>query len=103
MMGSSYMSESNYYFSGDGTFSSDSSSSFSVTAGNPLSPDATASGASSGSGPQGRYEVNGYDMKLTFPDGRVQWVGFGQLVDEVNTPAKTSLLIDGTYFYRDDD
>lgn len=103
IMGSSYMSEENYYFSADGTFSSDTASSFSVTAGNPISPDAIASGASSGAGPQGRYLIDGYDMQLTFPDGRVKWVGFAQDKDDADKTAKESLLIDGTYFFRDDD
>lgn len=74
-----------------------------MTAGNPISPDAIASGASSGAGPQGRYLIDGYDMQLTFPDGRVKWVGFAQDKDDADKTAKESLLIDGTYFFRDDD
>lgn len=102
LSGNSYLSQSFFSFSADGTFSSDQSSSFSVSAGGVPGGETIASGGSSGSAPRGRYEIDGYNMKLTYPDGRIQWMGFAQAADEAANPVKTQLMLDGIWYYADD-
>lgn len=102
-MGTSYINQSFFEFSADGTFSSDRSNSYQVTAGSTASPDAYVAGGSSGAGPRGTYEIDGYSMKMTYPDGRIQWMGFAQAADEAASPVKTQLWLDGAYYYNDDD
>lgn len=102
-MGTSSLSQSFYTFGADGTFSSDRSSSYSVALGGAGGPDGHVSGGSSGAGPRGTYEIDGYNMKLTYPDGRIQWMGFAQAKDEAATPVKTQLMLDGMWYYNDDD
>ena len=103
MLGNSFLSESWYEFRADGTFSSDRASSFSVTVGNQAAPDAVIGGGSSGAGPRGIYEIDGYNMKLTYPDGRIQWLGFAQNADQAATPAKSQILLDGTLYLNEAD
>lgn len=102
LMGSSYLSQSFFEFFPDGTFSSERSSSFQVTSGNIASPDVSVAGGSSTPGARGIYEIDGYDMKLTYPDGRIEWMGFAQPAGEEANPAKTQLWLNGTYYYRDE-
>ena len=103
VMGTSFLSQSFFQFSADGTFSSDRASSFSVPLGGSSGPDGHVSGGSSGAGPRGTYEIDGYNMKLTYPDGRIQWMGFAQAKDEAANPVKTELMLDGIWYYNDDD
>ncbi|TKW64293.1 MAG: hypothetical protein DI616_18540 [Paracoccus denitrificans] len=102
LSGTSHVSRYFFTFQSDGTFSSNQSSAFSVSAGGIPGGDTVAAGGSSGSGPQGRYEIDGFNMKLTYPDGRIQWMGFAQAADEVANPAKSQLMLDGIWFYNDD-
>ena len=101
MLGNSFLAESWYEFHPDGTFSSDRASSFSVTVGNQAAPDAVIGGGSNGAGPRGVYEIDGYNMKLTYPDGRIQWMGFAQNADQVATPQKTQILLDGALYLNE--
>lgn len=103
MMGSSFISQHFFSFALDGSFSSDNASSFQVTTGNAANPDTYAAGGSSGAGPRGVYEIDGHDMKLTYPDGRVQWMGFAQYATEAGTPQKSLLVLDGVAYSRDSD
>ena len=101
LLGNSFLSESWYEFRTDGTFSSDRASSFSVTVGNQAAPDAVIGGGSGGAGPRGIYEIDGYNMKLTYPDGRIQWMGFAQNADETATAQKSQILLDGALYLNE--
>ena len=41
------------------------------------------------------------DMKLTYPDGRIQWMGFAQNADETATAQKSQILLDGALYLNE--
>ncbi len=100
---SGFLSESSYTFFADGTFESDRSSSFSVGSGTAVDPGTTVVGGSSGGGAKGRYEVQGYTMKLTYPDGRISYLGYANYAHEANAVQKGLIMINGTVYFRDSD
>lgn len=101
--GSGYLNQSYVTFFPDGTFSNTQSSAFNVTAGSPVDPTATVIGGSQSGGNMGRYEIDGYNLKLTFPDGRVMWRGFAQYAHEAGLVRKSAVMIDGTVYFRTGD
>lgn len=101
--GSGFLNQSYVTFFPDGTFSNTQSSAFNVTAGNPVEPTATVVGGSQSGGNMGRYEIDGYNLKLTFPDGRIMWRGFAQYAHEAGVVRKSAVMIDGTVYFRTGD
>jgi hypothetical protein len=101
--GSGYLNQSYVTFFPDGTFSNTRSSAFNVAAGNPVDPVGTVVGGSQSGGNMGRYEIDGYNLKLTFPDGRVMWRGFAQYAHEAGIVRKSAVMIDGTVYFRTGD
>jgi hypothetical protein len=99
--GNSFLSESSYTFFPDGTFSSDQSSSFMVGPG-AGADGASAMGGSNGGGARGRYDVEGYTLKLTYPDGRISRLSFAAYVHEMGKLDRGSLMLNGTVYFRDD-
>jgi hypothetical protein len=99
--GNSFLSESSYTFFPDGTFSSDRSSSFMVGPG-AGGDGASAMGGSNGGGTRGRYDVDGYTLKLTYPDGRITRLSFAAYVHEMVKADRESLMLNGTVYFRDD-
>lgn len=97
-----WLNQSFFSFGKDGTFSNESVTGFTVSVGNPVDPDATVSGGSAGGGALGRYEVDGYNLKLTYPDGRIEYRGFAQYAHEAKALRKDSVMIDGSVYFRDD-
>jgi hypothetical protein len=100
--GSSWLSQSSYTFFADGTFENDQSSSF-IAGGGAGSDGATAMGGSNGGGARGHYQVDGYTMKLTYPDGRISYLGFAQYRHEAGKTAKEMVMINGTVYFRNSD
>jgi hypothetical protein len=99
--GNSWLAQSSYTFYPDGTFENDSSSSFMVGPG--IGADgANAMGGSEGAGARGRYEVDGYTVKLTYPDGRVSRIGFAVYAKEMNNQKRGSIMVNGTVYFRND-
>jgi hypothetical protein len=99
--GNSFLSESSYTFFPDGTFSSDRSSSF-ITGPGAGADGVTGMGGSSGGGTRGRYDVEGYTLKLTYPDGRISRLSFAAYVHEMGKIDRGSLMLNGTVYFRDD-
>lgn len=101
--GSGWLNQSYVSFFPDGTFSNTRSSAFNVTAGNPVDPVGSVVGGSQSGGNMGRYEIDGYNLKLTFPDGRIMWRGFAQYAHEAGVVRKSAVMIDGTVYFRTGD
>jgi hypothetical protein len=101
--GSGWLNQSYVSFFPDGTFSNTRSSAFNVTAGNPVDPVGSVVGGSQSGGNMGRYEIDGFNLKLTFPDGRIMWRGFAQYAHEAGTVRKSAVMIDGTVYFRTGD
>jgi hypothetical protein len=99
--GNSFLSQSSYTFFPDGTFSSDSSSSFSVGPG-AGADGATATGGTTGGGVRGRYDVDGYTLKLTYPDGRISRLSFAAYTQEMGDIERGTLMLNGTVYFRAD-
>jgi hypothetical protein len=99
--GNSFLSESSYTFFPDGSFSSDQSSSFMVGPG-AGADGAGAMGGSNGGGTRGRYDVEGYTLKLTYPDGRISRLSFAAYVHEMGKIDRDLLMLNGTVYFRDD-
>jgi hypothetical protein len=99
--GNSFLSESSYTFFPDGTFSSDRSSSFMVGPG-AGADGASAMGGNNGGGTRGRYDVEGYTLKLTYPDGRISRLSFAAYVHEMGKADRDLLMLNGTVYFRDD-
>ncbi|SDA36276.1 hypothetical protein [Sphingomonas sp. NFR15] len=100
--GNSVLSESSYSFFPDGTFSSDRSTSF-MAGGGPGAEGASAMGGSRGAGTRGHYEVDGYTLKLTYPDGRVTRMSFAVYAHERDQLNREGLMLNGTYYFKDSD
>jgi hypothetical protein len=100
--GVAYLNESSYTFFADGTFESDRSSGF--TSGPGMGGDGvTVAGGSSGTNGRGRYEINGYTMKLTYPDGRLSYLSVAVYAHEANKAEKDFVMLNGTNYFRDSD
>jgi hypothetical protein len=99
--GNSFLSESSYTFFPDGSFSSDRSNSF-MTGPGAGAEGGTAMGGSTGGGTRGRYDVEGYTLKLTYPDGRISRLSFAAYVHEMGKLDRGLVMINGTVYFRDD-
>ncbi|NJM50262.1 MAG: hypothetical protein HC843_04715 [Sphingomonadales bacterium] len=99
---SGYLNQSSYTFFADGTFATDSSSSFMMGGGTMADGPDVVGGSSSG-GTRGRYEIDGYTMTLTYPDGRVSHVAFAQYAHEMSGSKRDWIMINGTLYFHDDD
>lgn len=97
---SGWLSESYVIFRSDGTFSDETITGFSFSDGNLADPGVSVVGGSSGGGAFGRYEIDGYNLKLTYPDGRVAYRGFAQYAHEAGSARKDAVMIDGWVYFR---
>jgi hypothetical protein len=97
------VSRSGYEFYADGTVEHSSSSSFSVSAYLPngdFGPQQVAAGGSSSSN-RARYEINGYMLTITYPDGRQMRKAFGIPAYNKNTAQPSTVMIGGGIFNLD--
>lgn len=98
--GSTSLADSEYRFFADGTFASDRS--FSMMAGpGPGAEGATAVAGGSGPCARGHYQVQGYTLRLTYPDGRVSRMSFAAYAHELSKAERSGLMLDGTFYFRD--
>ena len=99
--GNSTLAENEYRFFPDGTFSSDRSVSFMAGPGPAGGGGVTAVGGSSGPGTRGKYQIEGYTVKLTYPDGRVSRLSFAAYAHELAKGERSGVMLDGTFYFRD--
>lgn len=98
--GTTSLAESEYRFFADGTFASDRS--FSMIAGpGPGAEGATAVAGGNGPGGRGHYQVEGYTLKLIYPDGRISRMSFAAYAHELGKVERSGLMLDGTFYFRD--
>ncbi|MGH1422627.1 MAG: hypothetical protein ACRBEQ_12500 [Hyphomonas sp.] len=98
--GSGWVSRRYLSFKSDGTFNTSESSSFAVNG--PMAGDGALAVGGSNDSNQGRYEIEGYNLKLIYPDGRIEWRGFAQYATEARIAKKSAIMLDGTMFFEDD-
>jgi hypothetical protein len=103
--GSGFVSRSNYQFFPDGTFINSRSSSFAVGAFLPgsdtIGPTQVASGGGNSTTGRARYEIDGYMLTLTYPDGQIERKSFSMHAKDANNPNREYIFIDGTQFTLD--
>jgi hypothetical protein len=103
MMGGS-VSRSGYTFYPDGTIETSSSSMFSVSAYLPGSGDFTPQQIAAGGGSsnnRAKYEINGYMLTITYPDGRQSRLSFAIPARSQNMERPESVIIGGGTFNID--
>ncbi len=97
--GSSFLSEGQYRFFPNGSFKSDQSSSFMTGT---VTGEATAMGGGGGTTGLGRYIIDGFSMKLIYPDGRESWLSFAVNSSDLAKPVKQGVMLNGSYYFHDD-
>jgi hypothetical protein len=96
------LSDSSYTFFPDGTFESDRNSAF--MAGPGMGGEGgTVTGGSSGTNGRGCYQINGYTMTLTYPDGRLSYLSVAVYAHEASKAEKDWVMLNGTNYFRDSD
>lgn len=62
---------------------------------------ATAVAGGSGPGARGHYQVEGYTLRLTYPDGRLSRMSVAAYAHELSKAERSGLMLDGTFYFRD--
>ncbi len=96
--GSGSVNRSGYTFNLDGTFNSSQSNMFSVGGfvGDSVLPTQIASGGGGSTSAKSRYEIDGYTITFTYPDGQIVRKSFALYANDVDDPERATLYIGGS-------